>query len=88
MSHLCLYKYPSPEPLKLDLVVEAKAWKTAYGHGLNARYRTSMENIVQFVTEYSKCLARPIKVRIQLLHTFMYLIKVVWMAFILSVRVK
>ena len=52
----------STEPLKLALVVEAKAWKTAYGHSLNARYRASMENIVQFVTEYSKRLARPIKV--------------------------
>ena len=52
----------STEPLKLALAVEAKAWKTAYGHSLNDRYRSSMENIVQFVTEYSKKLARPIKV--------------------------
>jgi len=69
ISHLCLYKYPSPEPLKLALVVEAKAWKTAYGHDLNARYRTSMENIVQFVTEYSKRLARPIKVHSFCIHS-------------------
>ena len=53
----------STEPLKLALAVEAKAWKTAYGHSLNARYRDSMAKIVQFVTDYSKRLARPIKVR-------------------------
>ena len=52
----------STEPLKLALAVEAKAWKTAYGHSLNDRYRHSMETIVQFVTDYSKRLARPIKV--------------------------
>lgn len=52
----------SIEPLKLALAVEAKAWKTAYGRGLNDRYRKSMENIVQFVNDYSKKLARPIKV--------------------------
>jgi dynein heavy chain len=54
----------STEPLKFALAVEAKAWKTAYGRGLNDRYRTSMEATVQFVTDYSKKLARPIKVRI------------------------
>ena len=52
----------SIEPLKLALAVEAKAWKTAYGRGLNDRYRTSMESTVQFVNDYSKKLARPIKV--------------------------
>ena len=52
----------STEPLKLALAVEAKAWKTAYGHTLNARYRDSMEKIVQFVADYSKRLARPVKV--------------------------
>lgn len=52
----------SIEPLKLALVVEAKAWKTAYGRGLNDRYRKSMETTVQFVNDYSKKLARPIKV--------------------------
>ena len=53
-----------PEPLKLALLVEARAWKTAYGHSLNSRYRASMNNIVHFVTEYSKRLSRPIKVTI------------------------
>lgn len=52
----------SIEPLKLALAVEAKAWKMAYGRGLNDRYRTSMEATVQFVNDYSKKLARPIKV--------------------------
>ena len=52
----------SIEPLKFALAVEAKAWKTAYGRGLNDRYRTSMEATVQFVNDYSKKLARPIKV--------------------------
>lgn len=52
----------STDPLKLALAVEAKAWKTAYGHSLNARYRESMEKIVHFVNDYSKRLARPIKV--------------------------
>lgn len=54
----------STEPLKFALAVEAKAWKTAYGRGLNDRYRASMESTVQFVTDYSKKLARPIKVRL------------------------
>lgn len=58
----------SIEPLKLALAVEAKAWKTAYGHGLNERYRISMENIVQFISDYSKRLNRPIKVSKQALH--------------------
>ena len=57
----------STEPLKLALAVEAKAWKTAYGRGLNDRYRASMETTVQFVTDYSKKLARPIKVKASLL---------------------
>lgn len=60
---LCHLPPLPPDPLKLALAVEAKAWKTAYGHSLNARYRSSMENIVQFVTEYSKRLSRSIKVR-------------------------
>lgn len=57
----------SIEPLKLGLAVEAKAWKTAYGRGLNDHYRISMEKIVQFVNDYSKKLARPIKVAISIL---------------------
>ena len=56
----------STEPLKFALAVEAKAWKTAYGRGLNDHYRTSMETTVQFVTDYSKKLARPIKVKLVL----------------------
>lgn len=52
----------SIDPLKFALAVEAKAWKTAYGRSLNDRYRTSMESTVQFVNDYSKKLARSIKV--------------------------
>ena len=52
----------SIEPLKLALAVEAKAWKTAYGHSLNHTYQSSMENIVKFINEYTKKLGRPIKV--------------------------
>ena len=48
----------------MALTVEAKAWKTAYGRSLNDRYRSSMDHIVEFVTDYSKKLARPIKVHI------------------------
>ncbi len=68
ISELLSHHYLNPairlsvEPLKLALAVEAKAWKTAYGHSLNERYRSSMENIVKFVNDYSKKLARPIKV--------------------------
>ena len=61
-----LHPFCCKEPLKLALVVEARAWKTAYGHSLNSHYRTSMNNIVQFVSEYSKRLSRPIKVCRQL----------------------
>ncbi len=46
----------------MAVTVEAKAWKTAYGRSLNKRYRTSMDRIVEFVTDYDKKLARPIKV--------------------------
>lgn len=52
----------SVEPLKLALVVECKAWTTAYGRSLNDRYRPCMESIVYFISEYSMKLARPIKV--------------------------
>ena len=53
----------STEPLKIALVVEAKAWKTSYGRSLNSRYRSSMDRIVQFVTDYDKKLSRPVLVR-------------------------
>ncbi len=42
--------------------VEAKAWKTAYGRSLNIRYRSTMDRIVEFVSDYDKKLARPITV--------------------------
>ena len=41
--------------------MEAQAWKQAYGRSLNAHYRTKMEKIVHFVTEYQKRLSRPVQ---------------------------
>ncbi len=58
----------SIEPLKLALAVEAKAWMTHYGHSLNHQYRSSMENIVKFINDYTKKLGRPIKVASLSLH--------------------
>ena len=49
------------EPLKLALRVEIKAWKLMFGKELNNKYRTNMEEILSFVEEYSKRLARPIR---------------------------
>ena len=60
MNILC----PIVDPLKMALTVEAKAWKTAYGRSLNDQYRSSMDRIVEFVTDYHTKLARPIKVHI------------------------
>lgn len=62
LTHVLQYLCVITEPLKIALVVEAKAWKTAYGRSLNSRYRASMDHIVQFVAEYDKKLARPVQV--------------------------
>ena len=56
----CVWLSPAG-PLKLALQVEAQAWKQAYGRSLNAHYRTKMEKIVHFVTEYQKRLSRPVQ---------------------------
>lgn len=50
------------DPLRMSLTVETKAWKSAYGRSMNELYRSSMDHIVQFVSDYSKKLIRPIKV--------------------------
>ena len=50
------------DPLRLSLTVETRAWKAAYGRSMNERYRSSMDHIVTFVSDYSKRLSRPIKV--------------------------
>ena len=59
-SPSCVWLSPAG-PLKLALQVEAQAWKQAYGRSLNAHYRTKMEKIVHFVTEYQKRLSRPVQ---------------------------
>ena len=48
------------EPFKLALSVEIKYWKLLFGHSINEKYRASMDEITQFVSEYSKRLSRPI----------------------------
>ena len=58
-----VYTILHTEPLKIALVVEARAWKTSYGRNLNSRYRSSMDRIVQFVADYDKKLSRPVLVR-------------------------
>ena len=49
------------EPIKLALNIEAKAWKMQLGKTLNQEYRKKMDNISDFVSDYAKRLARPIK---------------------------
>ena len=55
-----LGSFSRTEPFKLALCVEIKQWKLLFGHSINEKYRTAMEEITQFVTEYSKRLSRPI----------------------------
>lgn len=50
----------SAEPFKLALRVELKAWKLLFGHSINNKYKHSMDEITQFVSDYSKRLARQI----------------------------
>lgn len=49
------------EPLKLALRVEIKAWKLLFGKELNHKYCEKMEEILNFIDDYSKRLARPIR---------------------------
>ncbi|OWF42162.1 dynein heavy chain 8, axonemal-like [Mizuhopecten yessoensis] len=49
------------EPLKLALRVEIKAWKLLFGKELNRKYRNKMEEVCNFIEDYSKRLARPIR---------------------------
>ena len=49
------------EKLKLALRVEIKAWKLLFGKELNNKFRDKMEEVLTFVDEYSKKLARPIR---------------------------
>ncbi|XP_070548103.1 dynein axonemal heavy chain 8-like [Ptychodera flava] len=48
------------EPIKLALTVEAKAWKLLFGRSLNEEYRQKMNEITEFVSDYTKKLSRPI----------------------------
>lgn len=40
--------------------MELKAWKLLFGHSINSKYKHSMDEITQFVSDYSKRLARQI----------------------------
>lgn len=40
--------------------VEIKSWKLLYGRSINAKFRSSMDEITQFVSDYGKKLHRPI----------------------------
>ena len=45
----------------MSLTVEARAWKLLLGNSLNKEYCAKMDDISNFVSEYSKKLSRPIK---------------------------
>ncbi|XP_019624088.1 PREDICTED: dynein heavy chain 8, axonemal-like [Branchiostoma belcheri] len=49
------------DPLKTAMLVETKAWKMIYGKKLNEDYKQKMEEIFNYVTEFSRKLAHPIK---------------------------
>ncbi|XP_052061669.1 dynein axonemal heavy chain 8-like [Mytilus californianus] len=49
------------EKLKLALRVEIKAWKLLFGKELNNKFRNKMDEVLSFVDDYSKRLARPIR---------------------------
>ena len=47
--------------MKQALKVEIKAWKMLYGKHLNIKYKSMMDEIVDFEDEFAKKLNRPIK---------------------------
>ncbi|XP_063956179.1 dynein axonemal heavy chain 8-like [Lytechinus pictus] len=49
------------EPIRISLTVEARAWKLLLGRSLNKEYCAKMDEINNFVSDYSKRLSRPIK---------------------------
>ncbi|XP_064640332.1 dynein axonemal heavy chain 5-like isoform X2 [Lineus longissimus] len=49
------------ENLKFGLLTETKAWRLHYGKACNTKYRSEMDNTVEFVDELGKKLSRPIK---------------------------
>uniref|UniRef100_F6PHB9 AAA+ ATPase domain-containing protein n=1 Tax=Ciona intestinalis TaxID=7719 RepID=F6PHB9_CIOIN len=50
-----------PANIKMSLVVETKSWKVSLCKCLNIEYRSKMEEVFDFINEYSKRLTRPIK---------------------------
>ena len=49
------------ERLKLSLTTETKAWCVAFGKACNEKYRTEMDEILEFIDDITKKLNRPIK---------------------------
>lgn len=49
-----------PAPLKMSLMVEAKAWKKLLCKYLNEKYKKQMMDIMSFTSEHLKKLSRPI----------------------------
>lgn len=49
------------EKLKGSLIAETRAWKVAFGKALNAKASTDMDEILVFIEDMQKRLARPIK---------------------------
>ncbi|XP_030832172.1 dynein heavy chain 8, axonemal [Strongylocentrotus purpuratus] len=49
------------EPIRTSLTVEACAWKLLLGRSLNKEYCAKMDEVSNFVGDYSKRLGRPIK---------------------------
>ena len=57
-----LLAFPSsPEPMKLALSIEAKAWKMLLCRYLNEEYKKKMSDMITFINEYLKKLSRPIR---------------------------
>lgn len=48
-------------PLKHALVAECHSWKQLFGRNVNTKYRVLMEDILDFVEDCGKRVARPIK---------------------------
>lgn len=62
MNNICeIIHYMLSEKLKLALRVEIKAWKLLFGKELNNNFRIKMDEVLSFVDDYSKRLARPIR---------------------------
>ena len=49
------------DSLKISMATEAKSWLLQYGQGARAKYRAVMSDVMEFIDDESKRLARPIK---------------------------